>query len=265
MRNAGLDEAQVGIKIAGRNISNLRYADDTTLMAESEKELKSLLMKVKVDSKKVGLKLNIQKTKIMASGPITSWQIDGETVETVSDFIFWVPKSLQMVIAVMKLKDSYPLEGNLWPTFSSVQFSRSVVSDSLRPHELQHTRPPCPSPTPRVHSNSRPSIWWCHPAISSSVVPFSSCLQSLPSSESSPMSQLFAWGGQSTGVSALASFLPKDTQDWSHLGWTGWISLQFKGLSRVFSNTTVQKHQFFGTQLSSQSNSRIHTWLLEKP
>ena len=113
MRNAGLDEAQVGIKIAGRNISNLRYADDTTLMAESEKELKSLLMKVKVDSEKVGLKLNIQKTKIMASGPITSWQIDGETVETVSDFIFWVPKSLQMVIAVMKLKDSYPLEGNL--------------------------------------------------------------------------------------------------------------------------------------------------------
>ena len=113
MRNTGLDEAQVGIKIAGRNISNLRYADDTTLMAESEKELKSLLMKVKVDSEKVGLKLNIQKTKIMASGPITSWQIDGETVETVSDFIFWVPKSLQMVIAVMKLKDSYPLEGNL--------------------------------------------------------------------------------------------------------------------------------------------------------
>ena len=149
--------------------------------------------------------------------------------------------------------------------FSSVQFNRSVMSDSLQPHELQHTRPPCPSPTPRVHTNSYPSIWWCHPAISSSVVPFSSCLQSLPSSESSPMSQLFAWGGQSTGVSALASFLPKDTQDWSHLGWTGWISLQFKGLSRVFSNTTVQKHQFFGTQLSSQSNSRIHTWLLEKP
>ena len=124
--------------------------------------------------------------------------------------------------------------------FSSVQFSRSVMSDSLRPHESQHTRPPCPSPTPGVHSNSCPSSRWCHPAISSSVVPFSSCPQSLPASESFPMSQLFAWGGQSTGVSALASFLPKNTQDWSLLEWTGWISLQPKGLSRVFSNTTVQ-------------------------
>ena len=116
MRNAGLEEAQVGIKIAGRNINNLRYADDTTLMAESEEDLKSLLMKVKKKSEKVGLKLNIQKTKIMASGPITSWQIDGETVETMADFIFWVPKSLQMVIAAMKLKDAYSLEGKLWPT-----------------------------------------------------------------------------------------------------------------------------------------------------
>ena len=106
MRNAGLDEAQAGIKFAGRNVNNLRYADDTTLMAESEEELKSLLMKVK-ESEKVGLKLNIQKTKIMASGPVTSWQIDGETVETVRDFIFWAPKSLQMVIAAMKLKDTY--------------------------------------------------------------------------------------------------------------------------------------------------------------
>ena len=113
MRNAGLEEAQAGIKIAGRNISNLRYADDTTLMAESEEELKSLLMKVKEESKKVGLKFNIQKTKIMASGPITSWQIDGETVETVSDFIFWAPKSLQMVTAAMKLKDAYSLEEKL--------------------------------------------------------------------------------------------------------------------------------------------------------
>ena len=110
MRNAGLEEAQAGIKIAGRNINNLRYADDTTLMAESKEELKSLLMKVKVESEKVGLKLNIQKTKIMASGPITSWQIDGETV---SDFIFWAPKSLQMVTAAMKLKDAYSLEGKL--------------------------------------------------------------------------------------------------------------------------------------------------------
>jgi len=149
--------------------------------------------------------------------------------------------------------------------FSSVQFIHSVVSDSLQPHELQHTKPPCPSPTPGVHSNSRPSSQRCHPAISSSVIPFSSCPQSLPASESFPMSQLFAWGGQSTGVSALASVLPKNTQDWSPLEWTGWISLQSKGLSRVFSNTTVQKHQFFGIQLSSQSNSHIHTWPLEKP
>ena len=116
MRNAGLDDSQAGIKIAWRNINNLRYADNTTLMAESEEELKSLLMKVKVESEKDGLKLNIQKTKIMASGPITSWEIDGETVETVSDFIFWAPKSLQMVIAAMKLKDAYSLEEKLWPT-----------------------------------------------------------------------------------------------------------------------------------------------------
>ena len=113
MRNAGLEEAQAGIKIAGININNLRYADDTTLMAESEEELKNLLMKVKEESEKVGLKLNIQKTKIMAPGPITSWEIDGETVETVSDYFFWVPKSLQMVIAAMKLKDAYSLEGKL--------------------------------------------------------------------------------------------------------------------------------------------------------
>ena len=112
MRNTGLEEAQAGIKIAGRNINNLRYADDTTLMAESEEELKSLLMKVKQESERVGLKLNIQKTRIMASGPITSWQIDGETMETVTDFISWAPKSLQMVIAAMKLKDAYSLEGN---------------------------------------------------------------------------------------------------------------------------------------------------------
>ena len=116
MRNAGLEEAQAGIKIARRNSNNLRYADDTTLMAESEEELKSLLMKVKEESENVGWKLNIQKTKIMASSPITSWQIDGETVEIVSDFIFWAPKSLQMMIAAMKLKDAYFLEEKLWPT-----------------------------------------------------------------------------------------------------------------------------------------------------
>ena len=147
---------------------------------------------------------------------------------------------------------------------SSVQFSRSVVSNSLQPHELQHARPPCPSPTPGVNPNSRSSSQWCHPTISSSVVPFSSCPQSLPPSGYFPMSQLFAWGGQTIGVSASASVLPMNTQDWSPLGWTGWISLQSKGLSRVFSNTTVQKHQF-STQLSSQSNSHIHTWPLEKP
>ena len=152
----------------------------------------------------------------------------------------------------------------LFPSVSqvvdSVQFSRSVVSESLWPHESQRARPPCPSPTPRVHSNSFSSSQWCHPAISSSVVPFSSCPQSLPPSESFPMSQLFAWGGQSIGVSASASFLPKKSPGRSPSEWTGWISLQSKGLSRVFSNTTVQKHQFFGTQLSSQSNSHIHTW-----
>ena len=138
--------------------------------------------------------------------------------------------------------------------FSSVQFSHSVVTDSLRPYESQHARPPCPSPTPRVHSDSCPSSQWCHPAISSPIVPFSSCPQTLPASESFPMSQLFAWGGQSTGVSALASFLPKKSQAWSPSEWTGWISLQSKRLSRVFSNTTVQKHQFFGAQPSSQTH-----------
>ena len=150
--------------------------------------------------------------------------------------------------------------------FSSVQFSSVAQScPILQPHELQHSRPPCPSPSPRVHSNSDPSRRWCHPAISSSVIPFSSCPQSLPASESFPMSQLFAWGGQSTGVSALAAFLSRNTQGWSPLEWTGWISLQSKGLSSIFSNITAQKHQFFGTQLSSQSNSHIHTWPLGKP
>ena len=134
--------------------------------------------------------------------------------------------------------------------FSSAQFSCSVMSDSLQPHGLQHARPPCPSPTPRVYSNSCPLSRWCHPTISSSVVPISSCLQSFPASGSFPMSQCFASGGQSIGVSALESVLPMNTQDWSPLEWTGWISLQSKGLSSVFSNTTVQNHQFFGTWLS---------------
>ena len=149
--------------------------------------------------------------------------------------------------------------------FYSVQFSRSVMSDALQPQELQHARPPCLSPTPGVYPDSRSLSRWCHPAISSSVIPFSSCPQSLPASESFPMSQLFAWGGQSTGVSASVSVFPMNIQDWSPVGWTGWIFLQSKGLSRVFSNTTVQKHQFFGAQFSSQPNSHIHTWPQEKP
>ena len=153
----------------------------------------------------------------------------------------------------------------IWSGFSSVEFSRSVVSDSLRPHELQHTRPPCPSPAPRVHSNTCPESRWCHPTISSSVVPFSSCPQSFPASGTFQISQLFTSGGQSIGASASTSVLPMNIQDWFPFGWTGWISLQSKGLSRVCSNTTVQKHQFFGVQLSLWVNSHIHTWLLEKP
>ena len=152
-----------------------------------------------------------------------------------------------------------------WIYICSVQFSRSVVSNSLWPHEQQHARPPCPSPTPGVHPNPCPSSRRCHPTISPSVVPFSSCPQSFLASGSFQMSQLFAWGGQSIGVSASTSVLPMNTQDWSPLGWTSWTSLQSKGLSRVFSNTTVQKHQFFSAQLSLQSNSHIHTWPLEKP
>ena len=138
------------------------------------------------------------------------------------------------------------------------------MSDSLQPHELQQARPPCPSPTPRVYPNSCPLSQWCHPTISSSVVPFSFCTQSFPTSRSFQMSQCFTSGGQSIRVSASTLVLPVNTQDWSPLGWTGWISLQSKGLSRVFSNTTVEKHQFFGAQLSLQSKSHIHTWPLEK-
>ena len=170
---------------------------------------------------------------------------------------------LKLLPYIYIFKPTIIIQGNIFTC--SVQFSLSVMSDSLLPHELQHTRTPCPSPTPKGPSNSLPSSLWCHSAISSSVVPFSSCPPSLPASESFPMSQLFSWGGQSTGVSALASLLPKNTQDWSPLQWTGWISLQSKGLSRVFSNITVQKHQLFSTQLSSQPNSQIHTWPLEKP
>ena len=151
------------------------------------------------------------------------------------------------------------------PHTSSVQFSRSVVSDSLRPHESQHARSPCPSTTPEVYSDSSPSSQWCHPTISSSVVPFSSCLWSFPASGSFPVSQFFAVNGQSIGISASASVLPMNIQDWFPLGLTSLISLQSTGLSRVFSSTIVQKHQFLGAQPSLQSNSHIHTWLPEKP
>ena len=144
------------------------------------------------------------------------------------------------------------------------QFSSLVMSNSLWPHGLQHTKLPF-WPTPRACSNSCPWSWWCHPTISSSVIPFSFCLQSFPASGSFPMIQFFASVGQSIGASASASVLPMNIQDWFPLGWTGLISLQSKGLWRVFSNTTVQKHQFFGAQLSLWSNSHIHTWLLEKP
>ena len=145
----------------------------------------------------------------------------------------------------------------------SVQFSCSVMSDSLRPHERQHSRPPCPSPTPRVYPNPCPLNQWCHPSVSSSVVPFSSRLHSFPASGSFTVSQFFPSGGQSIGVSA--SVLPMNIQNWFPLGLTGLISLLSKGLSSVFSNITVPKHQFFGTQLSLQSNSHIHTWLMAKP
>ena len=157
------------------------------------------------------------------------------------------------------------LGSGLGSGFVLLLFSLFIMSNSLRPHELQHARLPSPSPSPRACSNSCPLSWWYHPTILSSVVPFSSHLQSFPASGYFPESQFFASDGQSTGVSASASFLPKKSQGWSPSEWTGWISLQSKGLLRVFSNATVQKHQFFGTQLSSQSNSHIHTWQLEKP
>ena len=145
------------------------------------------------------------------------------------------------------------------------QFSRSVLSDSLWPHGMQHARLPCLSPTPGAYSNSCPSSRWCNPTISSPVIPFFSCLQSFPASEFFPVSQFFTSGCQRIGVSVSTSVLPMNTQDWFPLGWTGLISLQSKGLSRVLSNTAVQKHQFFSAQPSSQSNSHIHTWPQEKP
>ena len=204
------------------------------------------------------------------SGPIPSWKID---VETVVDFIFLGSKIIVdgdcsheiKTLTPWNKSDDHPRQNikrqrhyfaNKGPSsqgydfpifsFSSVQFSCSAVPDSLWSHELQHARLPCHSPTPGVYPNSCPLIRWCHPTISSSVIPFSSCPQSFPAPGSFQMSQLFAPGSQTIGVSASASVLPKNTQDRSSLGWTGWISLQSKGPSRVFSNTTVEKHQFFG-------------------
>ena len=187
----------------------------------------------------------------LSTGCLTTWELRANTQDQSHSLFI----SLSQVWHLLTLAIFCSL---------SVQFSHSVVSDSLWLHGLQHARLPCPSPTPRGCSKSCPLSRWCHPTISSSVIPFSSCLQSLPASGSFQMSQLFASGGQSIGVSASTSVLPMNTQDLSPIGRTGWI-LQSKGLSRVFSNTTVQKHQFFGAQLSSQSNSHIHTWPQEKP
>ena len=171
---------------------------------------------------------------------------------------------------VSKYLDTAVILAGFWQSLfclnrNSIQFSHSVVSNSLRPHGLQYSRPPCPSPTPGVYSNSCPLSRWHHPTISSSLIPFSSHLQSYPASGSFPMSQLFISGGQSIEISASTSVLPMNSQDWSPLEWTGWISLQSKGLSRVFSSTTVQKRRFFGAQLSLWFNTPIFTWRLEKP
>ena len=184
----------------------------------------------------------------MASSAITSWQIDGETVETVRHFISGSSKIIADGDWSHEIKRCLLLGRKAITNL--IQFSCSVVSNSLWPHESQHARPPCPSQTPGVYPNSCASSRWCHPTISSSVIPFSSCPQSFPASGSFQMSHFFTSGGQRIGVSASTLVLPVKTQDWSPLEWTGWISLQSKGLSRVFSNTTVQKHQFFNTQLS---------------
>ena len=195
----------------------------------------------------------------------------GDTVQQISRtayYYFCIIETLYMLIST----SPFPLSLNPWqpplsviPNNYFIQFSRSVTSDSLRSPKPQQASPPCPSPTARIYPNPCPLSQWCHPTISSSLIPFSSCPLSFPASGSFRMSQLFASGGQSIGVSASTSVLPMNIQDLSPLQWTGWISLQSKGFSRVFSNTTVQKHQFFGAQLSSQSNSHIHTWPQEKP
>ena len=201
----------------------------------------------------------------MKSVPLTIWTpvLSDSLGHKVSHFTLTFPQEVLKVNRVQspQRQTANGLVQSLAVLICSVRLSHSVVSDSLRPYGLQHTRLSCPSPTPRVYSNSCPLNQWCHPTISSSVIPFSSCLQSFPASGSFPMSQFFISGVQSIGVSASASVLQMNIQDWFPLGWTGWISLQSKGFSRVFSNTTVQKHQFFGTQLSSQSNSHNHASL----
>ena len=292
MWNAGLDEAQTGIKIASRNINNLGYADDTTLIGESEEEIKSLLMKEKEESEKTGLKLNIQKTNIMTSGSIqfssvaqscpilcdpmnhsmpglpvhhqlleftqthahwvsdaiTSWQIDGETMETVTDFIFLGSKITADGDCSHELKETYSLGEKLWPTFSSVQWlshvwlfvtpwnaacqaSLSITTSQslLRLMSIKLVMP----------SNH---LILCRPLLLLPLI--------FPSIRVFSNESVLRSGGQSIGVSASSSVLPINIQDWSPLGWTGWISLQSKGCSRVFSNTTVQKHQFFSSQFS---------------
>ena len=188
----------------------------------------------------------------MASGPITSWQITKQWKKWQTLFLEAL-KSLLMVTAAMKLKDACSLEEKLWPT--SVQFSSDAQSCPILCDPMIATGQATLFITnSQSYSNSCPLSWWCHPTIASSVVPFSSCFQSFSASGSFPVSQLFTWGGQSTEVSASTSVLPVNTQDWSPLGWTGWISLQSKGLSRVFSNTTVQKHKFFGAKMSLAQN-----------
>ena len=175
-------------------------------------------------------------------------------------FLHWISFSIKRE----RHSDTYYDMCETWGYYTNlIQFSCAVMSNSLQHHEPQHARPPCPSPTPGVYSNSCPSSQWCHPTLSSSVLPFCSCLQSLPASGSFPMSQLFASGGQSIGASASESVIPMNNQDWSPLGWTGWISLQSKGLSRVFSNTTVQKHQFLANLIrQSQKDKHISTHIL---
>ena len=262
MWNGRLDEAQAGIKTAGRNINNLRYADDTTLMAESEEELKNHLIKMKEDSEKAGLKLNIQNTKTMASGSITSWQSDGETVETVTDFILGGSKITEDGDCSHEIK-RFLLLGRKVMT-NLVQFSSVAQSCPTLCNPMNRSTPGLP-----VH-HQLPEFTQTHVHRVSDAIEPSHPLSSPSPPAPNPFQHqsLFQWVNTSHEVakvlSALASFLPKKSQGWSPSEWTAWISLQSMGLSRVFSNPTVQKHQFFSAQPSSQSNSHIHTWPQEK-